>query len=117
MELQNYCSQLEKSKSTKSSLQKDLVELRQELDNHCDKTKEATKEVLRKWSAKCEALRANLMASAARNAEQEQSIEILKQELADMKVNAAKKGEAIEEMEKLNDQLRLELEQLEHYNQ
>ena len=33
MELQNHFSQLEKLNSTNSSLQKDLVELRQELDN------------------------------------------------------------------------------------
>ena len=46
VDLQNQCSQLEKLKSFTSSLQKDLVELRQELDNYCNKTKEATKEVL-----------------------------------------------------------------------
>ena len=46
VELQNQCSQLEKTKSTNSLLQKDLVELRQQLDNYCNKTKEATKEVL-----------------------------------------------------------------------
>ena len=33
VDLQNQCLQLEKLKSTPSSLQKDLVELRQELDN------------------------------------------------------------------------------------
>ena len=70
-----------------------------------------------KWSAECEALRDNLKAAAARNAQQEQSIEVLKQELADLKVKAAKKGEAIKNMEKMNNQLRSELEQLEHYNQ
>ena len=70
-----------------------------------------------KWSARCEALRDNLNAAAARNAEQEQSIEVLKQDLADLKDKVAKKGEAIENMEKINDQLRSELEQLEHYNQ
>ena len=117
MELQNQCLQLEKLKSTNSSLQKDLVELRQELDNYCNKTKEATKEVVGKWRAKCEALRDNLKAAAARNAEQDKSIEIFKQELANLKVKAAKKGEAIENMEKMNDQLRSELEQVEHYNQ
>ena len=63
-----------------------------------------------KWSAECEALRANLKAAAASNAEQEQSIEVLK-------VKAAKKGEFFKNMEKINDQLRPELEQLEHYNQ
>ena len=57
------------------------------------------------------------MAAAARNAEQELSIEVLKQELANLKVKAAKKGKAIENTEKMNDQLRSELEQLEHYNQ
>ena len=48
VELQNQCSQLEKLRGTNSSLQlqKDLVELRQELDNYCNKMKEATKEVL-----------------------------------------------------------------------
>ena len=39
----------------------------------------------------CEALRNKLRAAAARNAEREQSIEVLKQELADSKVKAAKK--------------------------
>ena len=70
-----------------------------------------------KWSAECEALRDNLQAAAVRNAEQEQSIKLLKHEMADLKVKAAKKGEAIENMEKMNDQLRSELEQLEHYNE
>ena len=94
VELQNQCSQLENMKSTNSALQKDLVELRQELDNYCNKTKEATKEVLGKLSAECEALRDNLKAAAAaRNAEQQQFIEVLKQELADLKVKVAKKGE------------------------
>ena len=75
------------------------------------------KKVLGKLSAECEALRDNLKASAARNAEQEQSIEVLRQELVNLKVKAAKKGEPIEKMEKMNDQLRSELEQLEHYKQ
>ena len=44
-------------------------------------------------------------------------IEVLKQELANLKVKVAKKGENIEKMERLNDQLRSELEQLEQYNQ
>ena len=65
-------------------LQKNLFELRQKLDKHCDKAKEATREALGKLSAKCEA-------AAARNAEQEQSIDLLKQELADLKVNTDKK--------------------------
>ena len=116
MELQNQCLQLEKFKSTKPSLRKELVELRQEPDSYWNKTKEATKEVLVKWSAECEAWRDDLKAAAARNAKQEQSIEVLKQELADLKVQAAKMVEAIENMEKMNDQLRSELEQLEHYN-
>ena len=100
-------------KSTNSSLQNALFAHRRELDNYCNKTKEATKDVL----VKCEALRDNLKAAAARNAEQDQYIEALKQELADLKVKAAKRGEAIENMEKLNDQLESELEQLEPYNQ
>ena len=66
------------------------------LDNPCNKTKEATKEVLGKWSAECEALRYNLKAAAARNAEQEPTIEVLKQELANLKVKTAKMGKAIE---------------------
>ena len=114
VELQNQCAQLEKLKSTNSLLQKDLVELRQKLDKHCDNAKEATREALGKLSAACEALRDNLKAAAARNAEQEQSIDLLKQELADLKVNTDKKSEA---MEKENDQLRSELQQLENYNQ
>ena len=73
VKLQNECLQLEKLKSNNSSLQKDLVELRQEVDNYCNKTKEATKKVLGKRSAECEALRDNLEAAAARKAEQEQS--------------------------------------------
>ena len=39
VELQSQCAQLEKLKSTNSLLQKDLVELRQKLDRHCDKAK------------------------------------------------------------------------------
>ena len=54
VELQNLCSQLAKLKSTNSLLQKHLVELRQELDKHCDKAKEATREALGKLSAECE---------------------------------------------------------------
>ena len=92
VELQNQCAQLEKLKSTNSLLQKDLVELRKNLDEHCDKAKEATREALGKLSAECEALRDNLNAAAARNAEQEQSIDLLKQELADLKVNTDKTG-------------------------
>ena len=65
----------------------------------------------------CEALRDNLKAAAARNAEQEQFIGVLKQDMADLKIKAAKKGEASKKMEKMNDQLSSELEQLEHYNQ
>ena len=81
VELQNQCAQLEKLKSTNctnSLLQKYLVELRKKLDKHCDKAKEATREALGKLSAECEALRDNLKAAAARNAEQEQSIESLR---------------------------------------
>ena len=65
VELQNQCAQLEKLKSTNSLLQKDLVELRQKLDKHCDEAKEATREALGKLSAECEALRDNLMSAAA----------------------------------------------------
>ena len=116
LELQNQCRQLKKVKSTISLLQKDLVKLRQKLDKHCSKAKEATGEALRKLSAECEALRDNLKAAAARNSEQEQSIDLLKQELADLKVNTDKKSEAMEKMEKENDQLRSEFRQLENYN-
>ena len=117
VELQNQCAKLEKLKSTNSLLQKDLVELRQKSDKHCDKAKKATREALGKLSAEYEALRVNLKAVAARNAEQEQSIDLLKQELADLKVNADKMSEAMEKVEKENDQLRSELRQLENYNQ
>ena len=117
VELQNQCAQLEKLKGTNSLLQKDLVELRQKLDKNCDKAKEATREALGKLSAECEALRDNLKAAAARNAEQEQSIDLLKQELAHLKVNADKNSETMEKIEKENDQLRSELRQLENYNQ
>ena len=117
VELQNQCAQLEKLKSTNSLLQKDLVELQQKLDKHCDKAEEATREALGKLSAEYEALRDNLKAAAARIAEQEMSIYLLKQELADLKVNTDKKSEALEKMEKENEQLRSELQQLENYNQ
>ena len=74
VELQIQCSQLENLKSTNSSLQKDLVELRQELDNYYNKINEARKDVLGKWSAECDGLRDILKAAAAaRNAEHEQS--------------------------------------------
>ena len=63
------------------------------MDNYCNKNKEATNEDLGKWSPDCEALRDNLEAAPARNNEQEQSIDVLKQELADLKVQVAKKGE------------------------
>ena len=45
VERQNQCLKFEKLKSTNSSLQKDLVELRQEPDNYCNKTKEATEKL------------------------------------------------------------------------
>ena len=117
VELQNQCAQLEKLKSTNSLLQKDLVERRQKLDKPCEKAQEATREVLGKLSAECEALRDNLKAAAAINAKQEQSIDLLKQELADVKANTDKKSGAMETTEKENDQLRSELQQLENYNQ
>ena len=104
-------------KSTNSLLQKDLVELRQKPDKHCDKAKFATREALGKLSAECEALRDNLKAAAARNAKQDQSIDLLKQELADLKIKTDKMSEAMEKMEKENDQLRSELQQLKNYNQ
>ena len=117
VELQNQCAQLEKLECTNSLLQKDFVEVRQKLDKHCDKAEEATREALGKLSVECEALRDNLKGAAARNAEPEQSIDLLKQEFADLKVNTDKKSEAMEKMEKKNDQLRSELQQLENYNQ
>ena len=70
-----------------------------------------------KLSTEGEALRDNLKAAAARNAEQKQSIDLIKQELADLKSILRKKCEAMEKMEKENDQLRSELQQLENYNQ
>ena len=45
------------------------------------------------------------------------SIDLLKQELADLKVNTDKKSETMEKMEKEIDQLRSELQLLENYNQ
>ena len=87
------------------------------LDKHSDKAKEATREALGKQSAECESLKDNLKAAAATNAEQDQSIDLLKQELADLKVNTDKKSEALEKMEKEKDQLRSKLQQLENYNQ
>ena len=44
-----------------------------------------------KWSAEFEGLPEYLMAAAARNAKQEQSIEAFKREWADLKVKAIKK--------------------------
>ena len=41
-----------------------------------------------------EALRINLKAAAARIAKQEQTFEVFKQQLADLKVKAAKKGQS-----------------------
>ena len=117
VELRNQCAQLEKLESTNSLLQKDLVELRQKLEKQCDKAKESTTEALGKLSAKCEALRDNLKAATAKNAEQGQSINLLKQELADLKVKTDKMSETMKKMEKENDQLRSELQQLENYNQ
>ena len=85
--------------------------------NHCDKAKKGNKKVLGEWSAEFEALRDNLKTAADRTDENDQSIGDLKQELADLKVIAAKKGKAVERREKMNGQLRSELEQQEHYNQ
>ena len=92
VELQNQCPQLEKLKSTNSSLQEDRVQPGQKLNNHCDMNKEATKEVM---GAKREALQDNFEAATAKNVVQEQSINVLKQEFANIKVIAAKKGEGI----------------------
>ena len=78
MKPQNQCSQIEKLKSAISLLQKDLVEIRQKLDNYCDKDIVATKEVLVKWNAEYEALKDNLKAAAAIKVEQAQSINLLK---------------------------------------
>ena len=51
------------------------------------------KRCIGKWSAECEALRDNLKATAAaKNAEQEQSIEVLKKKSANLKIKTAKKG-------------------------
>ena len=74
-----------------------------------------------KLSAKSEALRDNLKAAAPKKAEQEQSIDLFKQELANLsqysEAMVIKNSEAMEKMEKVNDQLRPELWQLENYNQ
>ena len=74
----------------------------------------ATKEVLGKGGAHCEELRDNLKAAAARNTEQEQSTEVLEQELANLKVKAAKNGEGenekIEKYGEIEKKLRPELE-------
>ena len=94
-----------------------LVELRQKLVKYFHKAKEATREALEKLSAEYDALGDNLKAVAPRKGEQEQSIDFLKQELADLKVNADKKSEAMEKMEKKSDQLRSEVRQLANYNQ
>ena len=98
------------------SLQTDLVNKHWIIIVTRPKRQQKKKEIVGKWSAQCEALRNNLKA-AARNADQEQNIEVLKQELADLKVEAAKKDETIKQMDKTNDQFRSELEQLEDYNQ
>ena len=77
VELQYQCSQLEKLKSTNSLFQKDLVQLRQKLNNQCEKIGEATEEAFGEWSASV--LRDELNAAATRNAEEEQFIDLLKQ--------------------------------------
>ena len=67
------------------------------MDNYCKKTKEATNELLGKWIIKCEAFQDKLKAVAAINAAQEQFSEVLKQELADLKLYATKKDGSIGE--------------------
>ena len=69
-----------------------------------------------KLSAECVALKDYLKAEAARNAEQEKSINLLKLDLADCKFNASKKSKALEKPEREVNQLRSELQQLEHCN-
>ena len=67
---------------------------------------------MNKLRAKCRALRDNLKAAAVGNAEQERSIDFMKQDLADFNFNAAKKSEFDERMETANNQLRSDLQQL-----
>ena len=54
------------------------------------KRPKCNKEAFDKRRAECEALQDNLNVEGARNAEQEQSIYLFKQEMADLKINAAK---------------------------
>ena len=51
MKQQTQIAQLEKLNSKKSWLQKNILELRQKLDNNCDKAKKATKEAWVKRSS------------------------------------------------------------------
>ena len=82
-------------KSTTFLLRTRNTLLRHKIDNNCDKTKEVSKEASTKGSTTCEALRDNLLATDSRNAKQEQAIDLLKHELANLKVNAPKKCETM----------------------
>ena len=117
VELQNQCVQFEKLKSTNSLRQKDLSELRQKLDNFCDEAKEATKKAVSKLSADDEAVRDNIKTVAARNAEQEKSVNLLKQDLVEIKVIAAENSAAAKKLEKDDDHLQSGPQKLEVFNQ
>ena len=91
VELQNQCAQLEKLKSTSSLLQKGSCRASTKTRQTLRQSQRGNKRSVGKLSAECEALRDNLKAAAARNADQEQSIDLLKQELANLKVNTDKK--------------------------
>ena len=72
---------------------------------------------MEKLSAKCRALRENLKTVGVRNAKEEKSNNLLKQNLAVCKVYDAKKREADGRLVEDNDQLLSKLQQVEHDNQ
>ena len=101
--------QLREFKSTNSTFFKkklcqDLTKIKK-LNNHCNKASETTtKEARSKMNAERELIRDNLKAAAKKNAKQENSIKLFKQDCAYFKANDAKKSEATERLEKNNDQ-------------
>ena len=59
----------------------------------------ATKEAMGKMIADCKALRDSLIPAAARHAKQKKSINLLEQEVCNLKINAAIKREATAKLE------------------
>ena len=68
-------------------------------------------------NAECKALRDNLNAAAISSAKQVKSVNLLKLELTNVYVSSAEENKTTEKPEKEIDQLRIEIQQLEPYNQ